>query len=204
MKISKVTWIFLFLGILIIAGASLGMAQSQLSAERDRLQQELSQAQQRLALIHNEDLMNRQKELESQVRASQSQIESVRSKLTSSEDSISATELILETARNFAVAVVSISSSGTASEDLAGIRMVTLSIGIEVKGEIDKIKDFAIDLSRQFPTCVVKEVQIKSEWRSDTEFAGEPESENPESQSETALYPASGTISLVIYNYRGE
>lgn len=148
--------------------------------------------------------MNRQKELESQVRASESQIESIRSKLTSTEDSISATELILETARNFDVAIGSISSSGLASEDLAGTRMLTLSIGIEVKGEIDRIKDFAIELSHQFPTCIVKQVQINSDWRSDVELTGESEPENPESQSETDLYPASGTISLVIYNYRGE
>ena len=163
----------------------------------------MAQAQRRLAAINIDALLVKQDQLTHQVKAAETQLEAAKEALSSPEDSISATDTILEAASAAAVEVRKTGSSAEASGDLAGTAFTTLTLNIEVAGRLSDITNFIIDLSKRFPTGLVKMADVKS-----AAPPPPPADVTPDSQSEEQV-PSSeqnglATVSLVIYNYAGK
>jgi hypothetical protein len=214
MKISKVTWIFVIIGIVAIAGASLGMAHSRQTEQQNQLQQQIAQAKQKAALINNNELLTRQSQLNQEIKSYDGQLESAQTKLMADEDSISAADRILATGRNFNLQVEVLTQPGLSNGDLAGADCDILEVSIQVSGNMTDINNFVKDLSRQFPTSIVTSVNISNDQAPEEaavpeepvgEGTEEPETEAPPEAvpEESAVASApSGSINLVIYEYR--
>jgi hypothetical protein len=136
MKVSKTGWIFLIIGALLIAAASLGMARSQQTDRLDKLAIDLAAAKQKLNAVKVDDLIAQKTVLNSQLGNLGTQLQSNVSNLVSRADSISASNTLLDAAREAGVNVVEISSTGTAPNKLGEVDCVTLSIGIKVEGTL--------------------------------------------------------------------
>jgi hypothetical protein len=224
-KLTKTTWIALIVGIIVIAGFSLGWIYSGQNSEKNQLDSEIALANQKLSRITFDDLNTQKDQLTQQMDLINTQTEETKANLVSSEDSIDATDMILEDARNNNVDVVDMSSSGLSTESLADINADTLSISIKVVGSEQDIARFATSLGQIFPTCVVKTIQMErtpppSATPTPTPTVTETPTPTPaptETPSPTSsptppgftpvIEPEkdfSGTINLVIYNYKGE
>lgn len=223
MKLTKTSWIALVAGIILIAGLSLGWTYSQQNSQQKQLDTDLAEANQRLAKISLDDLNLQKVQLTEEMEQIGTRTEDVKAKMISSKDSIDATDAILEGALKHNVEVVDMSSSGIASESLSGIDSETLSIEIKVEGNVDDIADFAISLSQIFPTGVVKTVQMQrltpststpTPISTPTPTPTVIPTPTPDPTAEptpagfTPIVPTekdfSASISLVIYNYKGE
>ncbi len=211
MKLTKTTWIFLIVVVLLVAAVGLGMTRSRQASQKDDLEQQLAQANKKLSLSQTADLAEQKDRLTQQINQSNARIASSRGQLSSSEDSISATNIILTAAADCNVDIVSIGSSAVSSEKLAGLDFSTLPMAIDVQGEFNSITNFVVELSQKFPTGTAKVV-------SETAAAPRPSPSStptatgnvtaptptPTPSLTPAKQPVSATISLVIYNYGGK
>jgi hypothetical protein len=187
MKLSKVTWIFLIVGILIIVGASLGMTHSRQSEQQNQLEQQVAGAKQKLSLIDNSAILAEQDQLQKDQSSYLSQLKSVGLKLRSDDDSISATEELLNAAPGFHVQVITLDSPGLSSENLVSTACDILSLNIQVDGQLADVNSYINNLSQIFPTGMVKSVQLSATQ-----------------EQESTQAAASAKVSLVIYEYKGE
>ncbi len=181
MKLSKTSWIFLIAGALFIAAISLGWIYSQQSSQQAQLNRNLNEARQKLSQINFDDLNAEQEELNQQIEQINSQTETIKVKLSSDKDSIDVTNLILEIAQNCNVDVTEITSPGLSQDSLESINCETLSLSIRARGEISDIINFVGSISKRLPTSIEKSVQVDKD-------------------EETF----STSLSLMIYNYKGE
>jgi hypothetical protein len=215
MKLSKISWIFLIVGIVLIAGVGLGMAKSQQSTQQKDLTTKLAQSRQKLSSINNDPLVVQKDQLAEQVKTYTSQINAAKVKLASADDNISAINRILDAADKCAVEIVGITSVAKVDGTLYGTNCDTLSFTLQVDGDIGAIKDYVIYLSKVFPTSLVKTVQADS---GETAPVASPEptvSPTPTSTPSPSPAPSGtpevtpevvgkATINLTIYNYKGE
>lgn len=183
------------LGIVLIAGISLGMSRSQQAEQQKQLTEKLAQAKAKLATINIDELTGQKNRLTQQVEQYSTQTESVKQNLFAAEDDIEATDIILESARSFQVEVVTITSPGANFGELQGTQCRILPMKIQLNGDIDKLADFIYNLSQIFPTSIIQEVRLNNEEPS-TSGAGEKQ---PATAGTT-----SADISLVIYSYEGK
>lgn len=192
MKLSKVTFLFLVIGIVIIAGASLGMTHSRQVSQQNQLEQQIKSAQQKLSSIDISKISAQQNQLEQEQSTYQSQLDSIKTKLTSSTDSISATEELLNTGPTFKVQVTTLDSPGTSSGTLVNTNCNILTLNIQVDGTLPNIKAYISNISQIFPTSIVTSVQMTSKTQQN------------QASGDQGGTPASATVSLVIYDYEGE
>jgi hypothetical protein len=191
MKISKISWVFLIVGVVVIAALSLGMNHSAQTDQQRQLEDALTSAKEKLSSISNEDLVAKQAQLSQDVSKYTTQIDSTKGRLAADWDSIDATKGVLEVAAPLNLDVVSVTSSGAGVEELAGTPCNTLGIDIQVEGAINDISDFVLRLSQDFPTAIVKLVQLDS-----LNTAGDvPTAEVKDTR---------GNIHMVIYSYGGK
>jgi hypothetical protein len=206
-KLSKTSWIFLIIGVLVIAAASLGMAHSQQTEQQKRLESDLAAATQKLNGLKFDDLISQKAALSKQVNDLRTQFQYGVSNLVSSDDSISASNTLLEAARETSVNVTEIHSPGTSPGKLGDINCVTLSVNIKVQGTLSSISSFVSALSQKFPTNTVTMLRVSS-------LAGNsiPEATSdslPESTPAVTSAPLTAgvthgaDVNLVIYNYKG-
>lgn len=199
MKLTKTSAILLVVVVLVIAGVYLGMRLSSQNDEHKKVQQNLAAAQKRLTSLNNEPLAAQKEQLKLEVEDHKAQTALVRQHLVSPEDSVSATDLILETARDRGVDIVRITSPGESKGSLAGTQCITLPVGIEARGEFGTIREFVRALTEVFPTSLVTSVQAKAaSHRSDDE---EEEKSAPVYTYDPTTDPVTARISLVIYSY---
>jgi type II secretory pathway pseudopilin PulG len=194
-KFSKSSWIILALGIVLIAGITLGMSRSRQAEQQKQLTEQLAQAKQKLALVNIDELAGQKDRLTQQVGQYNAQTDSAKQNLFAAEDNIQATDIILESAKSFQVAVASITSPGSTIGELAGNQCRILPLTIQLNGDISYMADFICNLSQIFPTSIVQEVRLTNE-----EFS-------PPKPGEGQTAPAAATsaeISLVIYSYEGK
>jgi cell division protein FtsB len=225
-KLSKTTWIALIIGVIAIAVITLGWTYSQENAQQRQLDADLASAKQKLAGLTLDDLNTQKAQLTDQMAQINTQTEGIEAKLSSSKDSIDATDMILENAKNHTLEVVDISSSGLSSNSLSGIDTETLSIDVQVEGNIQNIANFTSSLSEVFPTAVVETVQMNrlstpegtptptptvTPTPTPTPTATPTPSQEPTSSPTpagfTPIVPPekdfSAKISIVIYNFKG-
>lgn len=195
MKLSKSSWIILALGIVLIAGISLGMSRSQQAEQQKQLTEKLAQAKAKLATINIDELTGQKNRLTQQVEQYSTQTESVKQNLFAAEDDIEATDIILESARSFQVEVVTITSPGAAFGELQGTQCRILPMKIQLNGDIDKLADFIYNLSQIFPTSIIQEVRLNNE---------EPATSGAGEKQPATAGTTSADISLVIYSYEGK
>lgn len=186
-KLSKVTWIFLTIGIFGILAFSLNMAYSQQSQERSRLNEELSSAQLRLKQYPTHQLSSQQKELESRLAKAESQLIATKASLFQSIESIQASDTIFDIAEICNnVEVTEISSSSVTTETLEGVVLSVLPLTVTIEGDVLDLIDFISKWTKEYPTGVVKTVEIGiPELIEEEEEAGKP----------------SAIINLLIYTY---
>jgi ABC-type transport system involved in cytochrome bd biosynthesis fused ATPase/permease subunit len=194
-KLSKSSWIILALGIVLIAGISLGMSRSQQAEQQKQLTEKLAQAKAKLATINIDELTGQKNRLTQQVEQYSTQTESVKQNLFAAEDDIEATDIILESARSFQVEVVTITSPGAAFGELQGTQCRILPMKIQLNGDIDKLADFIYNLSQIFPTSIIQEVRLNNE---------EPATSGAGEKQPATAGTTSADISLVIYSYEGK
>lgn len=217
MKLTKTSWIFLIVGVLLIAAVSLGMTRSQQSTQQELLKQQLSQAQTKLASFKNEDLTAQKDQLTAQVAQYNSQLESAKGQLNSNQDSISASGIILETASQTNVQIVSISSPGEGTGDVAGTPCSILPFNIQVNGDFASVRDFVALLTQKFPTSSAQTVQAQAVLPSTTPTPAQPSTiptasptSTPAPTASSGVPPSatattgSATVALVIYSYGGK
>ncbi len=228
MKLSKTTWIALIIGVIAIAVITLGWTYSQENAQQRQLDTDLASAKQKLAGLKLDDLNTQKAQITDQMAQVNTETEDIEAKLSSSKDSIDATDMILENAKNHNLEVVDISSSGLSSDSLTGIDTETLSIDVQVEGNMQNIANFTSSLSEVFPTAVVATVQMDrlstpeetptptptvTPTPSPTPTPTVTPTPSPEPTSSptppgfTPIVPPekdfSAKISIVIYNYKG-
>jgi hypothetical protein len=226
-KIGKTSWIFLVIGVILIASVSLSMLYSRETDQLKQLDTQLSLSKQKLALAKNDDLIAQKDQLTGQIGSYNAQIDSTKGKLSNSEDSISATNSILAAAQNAGVTVVSVDSSGQSTGDLVGTGCNILSINIRVEGDVSNITSFVKDLGVRFPTGMTQSVQVNSEMStitptptpaptptptptpSDTPTPVPTLTPTPTPAPTYVLPPVlvtktSANVQIIIYSYKGE
>jgi hypothetical protein len=221
-KISKSTLIFLIIGIFLIAAISLGMVISQQDSQRTSLGKNLQSAKVRLAQIKLDDLVDQKDQLSTQISQYQSQTAEVKTRLAESRNSIDITGTILLDARNCAILIKELNSSGLDNDNLEKVRCQTSGMNIKAVGSVENLAGFVIVLSRRFPTSVIKTTLLE---RLDTRVieatpppAPSPTpSPGPSPEASPVATPApavtpiptpgvdfAAEINLVIYNLKGE
>jgi len=192
MKLSKKAWIFLAVGIFVIAVASLNMAATQQGQEQSRLDEELSLAQQRLKKLASQQPPTQPEELESQLAQVEAQLKNAKANLSQSIQSIEVTDTLFEVAETYGVEIIDIESPGVTSSTLEGLTCSALMLIVTAEGEVDNLINFVLELSQEFPTGVVESVEINV-----------PEvSEETEEEVETVK--PSANLTLCIYTYEGD
>jgi hypothetical protein len=192
MKISKVSWLFLIVGVVVIAALSLGMTHSSQSSQQKQLRDQLTAAQQKLSSIDNQTLTAKQTQLTQDLSKYTAQIGATKSSLTSNWDSIDAIAKVISFASPLNVAVTSIKSSPVGTEQLGGTPCQTLILDFDVQGTIANVRDFVLGLSQTFPTGMVKTLTVTES--------------SPAATPDPALASGKDTkssIHLVIYTYGG-
>jgi hypothetical protein len=159
-KITKMSLVFLVIGIIAIAGTILGMTRSQQAAQQEDLQNRLMVAKKRLNSVNNQILIDQRDTLNRQIAAYSKQKDSAQHALTSPDDSISASDTILATAKLYGLEIKSISSSGVSNGTWDGSNFSMLPITIRVYGDLRTISDFVCDLSQEFPSSMIETVQL--------------------------------------------
>jgi hypothetical protein len=197
MKLSKTGWLFLAIGISIIAFASLSMAYSQQGQAKSQLDQELALARLRLDRYSLEEFSSQKQELESQLAGIEAKLKTVKAKLNRSIESIRVTDTLFKTAKAYHVEIIEVSSSSQTKDQLEAIPCSALSFMVKVEGNTADIINYTIELSREFPTSMAQSVQVKIpeviEAEEETEEAEEEETE----KSSAAIY-------VIIYSYQGD
>jgi len=189
MKLSKRVWIFLAVGIFVIAFAGLNMAYSKQDEEQSRLNEELSLAQLRLEKQPAPQLSSRQAELESRLAQLETQLKNAKGSLSQSIQSIEATHTLFDVAETCGVEIIEIRSLGLTSKKLEGLPCSVLTLTAKAEGDVSKLISFILELSENFPTGAVETVEIDVPEVTE----GEGETEKP-----------SANFKLCIHTYEGD
>jgi len=184
LKLSKTSWLFLAIGIFIIALVGLGAVRSNQVARQNQLDQELTQAQLRLKGFQIEQLSQRKRELERQLNQTLAKFEADRAVLSPPIDSIAISRTLFDIATTHHAEIVEINSPGLASVNLEGVRSSALAVNVRVKGDLPALVDFVADVNNSFKTGVFKSIEINV-----------PEATSGEK--------ASANIQLYLYAYQG-
>ena len=191
MKISKISWVFLIIGVVLIAAISLGMTHSSQSDQQRQLQEKLDAANKTLTAVDVDGLTATREKLTQDAAMYASQIDAAKSKLDAKWDDVGAIRAALAVAATLGVDVLSVNSSGVGQAELAGAPCATLSLDFGVQGTFSSLRDFVSGLTQTFPIGIVKLVQLDSQAnQSDTE---------PQPEKNIR-----GSVHLVIYNYGGK
>jgi len=185
-KLTKVSWLILAAGIVIVALSSLGVTYFQQVSERDRLDEELSVAKLRLNSLQLQEIRSRKQELEQQLSETISELEAAKADLSQPVESITATDTLFATSYDTGVVVNKYGSSDFTQNNLEGIMCSVLPVAATVEGDVPYIIDFIIRLNGNFMTGFVKSIDIRV-------------SDNTTTQDDTLA-----DIQQVIYIYRGD
>ena len=184
MKLSKITWLVIAIGIFVIALIALGMVRFQQVDQQNQLNEELALTQSNLERIPLEQLSSQQAELEKQLSQTESQFEAVKPILSQPMGSIAASSILFDIAKAYGLEVTKITSSSPATESLEGVNCSVISLTAKVEGDVPKLISFVTKLNSHFTTGVVRSVTITI-----------PKTTNGEKPS--------ANIELTVYTYQG-
>ena len=184
MKLSKTSWLIIIIGFFVIILVGLGVVRSQQVHQQNELNEQLALAQSKIQVIQLEQLSHRQGELERHLSETDSQSESAKKILSQPIRSITISDLLFNVAEANSVNVTEITSSGLASEELAGVTCSVLPFTARVEGELTNLVSYITMLNSDLTTGFVKSVEINVPETSSTK-------------------KPSANIQLVIYTYQG-
>ena len=161
MKLGKKSWLFIGLGLFLIAFVSLWLVYSQQAEAKSRLKEELALARTRLSEMQIDKLSDEQGELEQQLETSMKQSESARETLSQPMNSLIISDILFSTAEANGVNITTISSSGANRVDLNGVPCQTLSLAVNIEGEVADLVDFITELNGDLTIATVKTVSLE-------------------------------------------
>ena len=159
-KLTKIAWLILAAGVVVVAFSSLGLAYFQQVDAKEQLDEEIELANRNLNALQLQELRSRQQELEQQLSDVISQIEIAKAALSTSIENIAATDTVFETANDSDVEINEYESADFYLGKLAGINFSTLPITTDIEGNVSDIIDFVINLNGNFATGAVQSVNI--------------------------------------------
>ncbi|MDO8472772.1 MAG: hypothetical protein Q7T05_03030, partial [Dehalococcoidia bacterium] len=190
-KIGKTSGMVFAAGTFVVLAGILGNTYYQQGQEQTLLKAQLSQTQTRIAGMQitaiPDDLVSQEKDLESSIKKSQVQFDGAKSALTKPVDSIEMTAAIAKLATDAGVTMVSVDSPGVTGQDLMEFAFSELTLNVRAEGDVPKLIEFTFLVGKQFPTGVIKSVEVLI-----------PDNAN------AGLNPKSPSVSLVVLIYSYE
>lgn len=160
MKLSKVSWLFLIIGVFVIAIVALGAVRSRQIVEQRQLNQELFSAQTKLNGLQIEQLTVKKTALEKQLNDTRAQSKTDRELLSQPIDSLEIGNTLFRLATTYGVQVAEVTSAGTSAVNLEGVKGMALSINTKVRGDVTPLVRFISQLNNELKTGVVKQADI--------------------------------------------
>jgi len=217
MKLSKIAWIILVIGIFVIASGSLYWLYLQEGPKQEELSGQLSTVQARIPKLAAEraNLESTLTELEDKLAQVTSQLKTAKAVFPAAVESIEVDELLFGIAWDWGLEITSLTASEpsdlkvvveveTEDIEVEDVTYLVTSFDVDVKGEVSDILNFihAIVTHRDFDTATVEIVSIIiPDPVSEEEKAGLSEEEIEEREE---MDTPSATIKLVIYSYKEE
>lgn len=202
MRIGKIAWLVLGIGILIIAAVTLYMVYSRQISQQEDLDASLSTAQSTLPKLvsERENLEGQLTQLKSGLAQAESSLSTAKKSFPESVESIEYGEILFQIADDSDLEITSLTSSEPSDETVEDITYWVTSFKVEVKGEVADILKFvnAIATGEDFTTATAEVVNIdipEPLTEEEKEVLTEEEIEEEEMPS--------ASIKLVIYSYEG-
>lgn len=189
MKLTKISWLVLTIGILVITFASLGAARSKQINERTQVSDELAVAELRLNQFQLQQLYSQQASLETHLNQTIAQLKTAKTMLSQPNESIIVSDAVFRIAEASGVEVIDISSSTLTDGKLEGVTCSVLPLSTTVSGDVPNLISFIIKLNNDFTTGTVKSAQITISVPTD---------------NATADARVSANIQMIIYSYLGD
>jgi len=161
MKLSKKSWLFIALGMFLIALVGLGMVYSQQAGINNQLKEELIQAKSRLDSTQVEPLANKMVELEQQLDETAMQSEAAREKLSQPINSIIINDMLFSRAEAHSVNITEVSASVASEADLDGVPCLTFPLTARVEGELNNLIGFITELNGDLAPTALKSVDFE-------------------------------------------
>ncbi len=193
MKLGKASRLLLTIGIFAILFAGLGVTYPQQSEKQSQLIEQLSIAQLALEKYSPQQFSSQLRDLESQLAQAESQLEAAEAALHQPIESIEVTDTLFAAAQTSGVETIEISSLGVTSKELEGFTYSVLSLRVKLEGDVPNLTNFILKLSKEFPTGLVKRLEIvvpevTEEGGETGEELGEGESEKPSANLELIIH----------------
>ena len=201
MKLGKIAWLILGIGILVIALGSLYTVYRGQVQDQEKVNNSLSLAQVTLSKLATEraNLESTLTEIENKLTQATSRLKPAKAAFPTSMESIEVDEQLFRIAKDWGLEVISLTASKPDDEkvkvevgdtEVGDVTYFVTSFTIAVKGEVSDILDFinTIVTRDDFNTATIEMVNIK---------VPEPPTEEEEAEKPSA------TIQLVIYGYKG-
>lgn len=188
MKLSKIGWMVLAVGILIITFGSLGATHSQRTSEGKRLTEELAVAQNRLSKLDLTELYDKQTKLKTQADQATAQVRAAQFALSQPNDSITVTDAFFGVAEAANVEILQITEGALSKVKVDNVECLALSLEATVKGEFADLIKFVTRLNASFPTGQVINVST----------AVPPPSDNVTVDDRPSM-----RVQMVVNSYRG-
>jgi len=217
MKLSKIAWIILVIGIFVIASGSLYWLYLQEGPKQEELNEQLSAVQAKIPKLAAEraDLESTLTELEDKLAQVTSQLKTAKAVFPAAVESIEVDELLFGIANDWGLEIITLTASEpsdleveveveTEDIEVEDVTYLVTSFDVDVKGEVSDILNFihTIVTHRDFDTATVEIVSIViPDPVSEEEKAGLSEEEIEEREE---MDTPSANIKLVIYSYKEE
>ncbi len=217
MKLSKIAWLILVIGIFVIASGSLYWLYLQEGPKQEELSEQLSAVQAKIPKLAAEraHLESTLTELEDKLTRVTSQLTTAKAVFPAAVESIEVDELLFGIADDWGLEITSLTASEptdlevvveveTEDIEVEGVTYLVTSFDVDVKGEVSDILNFihTIVTHRDFDTATVEIVSIViPDPVSEEEKEGLSEEEIEEMEE---METPSATIKLVIYSYKEE
>jgi len=159
-KLGKKSWLFIAVGVFLIALVSLWMVYSQQSAVKKQLKEELTLANSRLGSMQIEQPENQQGELEQQLDEIIKQSEAARETLSRPMNSIIISDILFSTAEANSVNITEVSSSGMTNEELSGVPCLALPLTASVEGDLSNLVAFITQLNGDLATGFISSLDM--------------------------------------------
>ena len=217
MKLSKIAWLILVIGIFVIASGSLYWLYLQEGPKQEELNEQLSAVQAKIPKLASEraNLESTLTELEDKLAQVTSQLRTAKAVFPAAVESIEVDELLFGIANDWGLEIISLTASEPSDlkvavememEDIEveDVTYLVTSFDVDVKGEVSDILNFihTIVTHRDFDTATVEIVSIViPDPVSEEEKEGLSKEEIEEREE---MDTPSANIKLVIYSYKEE
>ena len=217
MKLSKIAWLILVIGIFVIASGSLYWLYLQEGPKQEELSEQLSAVQAKIPKLASEraNLESTLTELEDKLAQVTSQLRTAKAVFPAAVESIEVDELLFGIANDWGLEIISLTASEPSDLEVAvemetedieveDVTYLVTSFDVDVKGEVSDILNFihTIVTHRDFDTATVEIVSIViPDPVSEEEKEGLSKEEIEEREE---MDTPSANIKLVIYSYKEE